>query len=209
LQKFLQRRFLLRRRMPELPPAPSELWQFFPAGVAFDRFQKGERTMILGMSLSTFTTVHVIISLIAIASGIVVMFAMLGSNLTPALTGIFLLFTILTSATGFLFPFEHLLPSHIIGIISLVLLLVACIALYVMKLSGAWRGIYAVTALVALYLNTFVLVVQSFLKIPTLTALAPGNPPSGPAFAVIQGIVLLFFIIVIVGAARRFRPAAV
>jgi hypothetical protein len=163
--------------------------------------------MILGMSLSTFTTVHVIISLIAIASGIIVMFSMLGSNPTPGLTAIFLLFTILTSATGFLFPFEKLLPSHILAIISLVLLLVACIALYVMKLSGAWRWIYAVTALLALYLNMFVLVVQSFLKIPTLTALAPGNPPSGPAFAVIQGIVLLFFIIVIVGAVRRFRPA--
>jgi hypothetical protein len=164
--------------------------------------------MILGMSLSTFTTVHVIISLIAIASGIVVMFAMLGSNATPALTTIFLLFTILTNATGFLFPIEKLLPSHVLAAISLVLLLVACIALYGMKLSGAWRWVYALTALISLYINVFVLVIQSFLKIPTLTALAPGNPPSGPAFAVIQGIVLLFFVIVIVGAVRRFRPAA-
>jgi hypothetical protein len=164
--------------------------------------------MILGMSLSAFTTVHVIISLIAIAAGIIVMFAMLGSNTTPGLTAIFLLFTILTSASGFLFPFEKLLPSHMIGILSLVLLLIACIALYVMKLSGAWRWIYAVTALLALYFNVFVLVIQSFLKIPALTALAPGNPPSGPAFAVIQGIVLLFFVIVMVGTVRRFRPAA-
>jgi hypothetical protein len=163
--------------------------------------------MILGMSLSTFTTVHVIISLIAIVSGIIVMFGLLGSKPTPGLTAIFLLFTILTSATGFLFPFEKLLPSHMIGILSLMLLAIACIALYVMKLSGAWRWIYAVTALVSLYLNIFVLVIQSFLKIPALTALAPGNPPSGPAFAVIQGVVLLFFILVIIGAVRRFRPA--
>src|SRR5713226_4395695 len=123
--------------------------------------------MILGMSLSTFTMVHVIISLIAIVSGIIVMFGMLGSNRLPGLTAIFLLFTILTSATGFLFPFEQLLPSHMIGILSLVLLAIACIALY---------------------------------------ALAPGNPPAGPVFAVVQGVVLVFFVIVIVGAWRRYRP---
>ena len=124
----------------------------------------------------------------------------------PGLTAIFLLFTILTSATGFLFPFEKLLPSHMIGILSLVLLAIACIALYGMKLSGAWRWIYVLTAMISLYFNVFVLVIQSFLKIPALTALAPGNPPSGPAFAVIQGIVLLFFVVVIVGAMRRYRP---
>ncbi len=162
--------------------------------------------MILGMSLPVFTTLHVIISLIAIVSGIVVMFGLLGSKPMPGLTAIFLLFTILTSATGFLFPFEKLLPSHVIGILSLVLLAMACIALYVMKVSGAWRWIYVLTAMISLYLNVFVLVIQSFLKVPALTALAPGNPPSGPAFAVVQGIVLLFFVIVIVGAMRRFRP---
>ena len=162
--------------------------------------------MILGMSLSMFTTVHVIISLIAIVSGIIVMFGLLGSSRMPGLTAIFLLFTILTSATGFLFPFEKLLPSHIIAILSLVLLAIACIALYGMKLSGAWRWIYVLTAMISLYLNVFVLVIQSFLKIPALTALAPGNPPSGPAFAVIQGIVLLFFVVVIIGAMRRYRP---
>jgi hypothetical protein len=163
--------------------------------------------MVLGMSLATFTLVHVIISLIGIVSGIIVMFAMLGSRSTPGMTAIFLLFTILTSATGFLFPFTKLLPSHMIAILSLVLLAIACIALYGMALSGGWRWIYAVTALLSLYFNVFVLVIQSFLKIPALTALAPGNPPSGPVFAVVQGIVLLFFIVVIVGAVRRFRPA--
>src|SRR5713101_1125045 len=149
--------------------------------------------MILGMSLSTFTTVHVIISLIAIVSGIVVMFGLLTSNRMPGLTAIFLLFTILTSATGFLFPFQKLLPSHMIGILSLVLLAIACIALYGMKLSGAWRSVYVVTAMTSLYLNVFVLVIQGFLKVPALHALAPGEPPGGPVFAVVQLIVLVFF----------------
>jgi hypothetical protein len=162
--------------------------------------------MILGMSLSTFTTVHVIISLIAIVSGIIVMFGLLGSKRMPGMTAIFLLFTILTSATGFLFPFEKLLPSHMVGILSLVLLLIACFALYAMKLSGAWRWIYVVTAMTALYLNIFVLIIQAFLKVPALHALAPSVPPSEPPFAVIQGLVLVFFVIVIIGAVRRFRP---
>jgi len=162
--------------------------------------------MILGMSLSTFTMVHVIISLIAIVSGIIVMFGLLGSRRMPGLTAIFLLFTILTSATGFLFPFEKLLPSHMIGILSLVLLAIACIALYGMRLAGAWRWIYAVTALLSLYFNVFVLVIQGFLKVPALHALAPGDPPGGPVFAIVQGIVLVFFVIVIIGAVRRFRP---
>ena len=165
--------------------------------------------MILGMSLSTFVTVHVIISLIGIVAGIIVMFGLLGSSRMPGLTAIFLLFTILTSATGFLIPpllSEKLLPSHIVGILSLVLLAIACIALYGMKLSGAWRWIYAVTALLSLYLNIFVLVIQGFLKVPALHALAPGEPPGGPVFAVVQLIVLVFFVIVIIGAVRRFRP---
>jgi hypothetical protein len=165
--------------------------------------------MILGMSLSTFVNVHVIISLIGILAGLIVMFGMLGSNRMPGLTATFLLFTILTSATGFVIPplvTEKLLPSHIIGALSLVLLAIACIGLYGMKQSGAWRWIYVLTALISLYLNVFVLVIQSFLKIPALTALAPGNPPSGPVFAVVQGIVLVFFVIMIIGAIRRFRP---
>jgi hypothetical protein len=165
--------------------------------------------MILGMSLSTFVTVHVIISLIGIVAGIIVMFGMLGSNRMPGLTAIFLLFTILTSATGFLIPpllSDKLLPSHMIGILSLVLLAIACLALYGMKLSGAWRSVYVVTAMTSLYLNVFVLIIQAFLKVPALHALAPSVPPSEPPFAIIQGIVLVFFVIVIIGAVRRFRP---
>jgi hypothetical protein len=165
--------------------------------------------MILGMSLSTFVTVHVIISLIGIVAGIIVMFGLLGSNRMPGLTAIFLLFTILTSATGFLIPpllSEKLLPSHMVGILSLVLLAIACIALYGMKLSGAWRSVYVVTAMTSLYLNVFVLIIQAFLKVPALHALAPSVPPSEPPFAIAQGIVLVFFVIVIIGAVRRFRP---
>src|SRR3954463_12147268 len=138
--------------------------------------------MILGMSLATFTMVHVVISLIAIVAGLVVMFGMLGSRPQPGLTAIFLLFTILTSATGFPIPpllSEKLLPSHMIGILSLVLLAIACIALYGMQLAGVWRSIYVVTAMTSLYLNVFVLIIQSFLKVPALHALAPGVPPAG------------------------------
>ena len=167
--------------------------------------------MILGLSLSTFVTVHVVISLIGIVAGIIVMFGMLGSNRMPGLTAIFLLFTILTSATGFVIPplvFDKFLPSHLFGFLSLALLAVACFALYGKKLSGAWRWIYVLTALISLYLNVFVLVIQSFLKVPALHALAPSVPPAEPPFAIAQGIVLVFFVIVIVGAVRRYRPAS-
>jgi hypothetical protein len=166
--------------------------------------------MILGMSLSTFVLVHVIISLVGIAAGFIVMFGMLGSNRMPGLTAVFLLLTILTSATGFLIPpllFEKLLPSHMIGVLSLILLAIACYALYGQKLSGSWRWIYVLTALLAQYFNVFVLVIQSFLKVGPLHALAPSVPPSEPPFAIAQGIVLVFFIIVIIGAIRRFHPA--
>src|SRR6202163_869238 len=192
--------------MAELPPCAARRWQFSIRSRSIAPDQKGERIMILGMSLSTFVTVHVIISLIGIVAGIIVMFGLLGSNRLPGLTAIFLLFTILTNATGFLFPFEKLLPSHMIGILSLVLLAIACFALYGMKLSGAWRWVYVVTAMISLYLNVFVLIIQAFLKVPALHALAPSVPPSEPPFAIVQGIVLLFFVIVIIGAVRRYRP---
>src|SRR6202161_367138 len=153
--------------------------------------------MQLGLSLSTFTTVHVIISLIGIVAGILVMFGLLGSRRIPGMTALFLLFTILTSATGFLFPFEGFKPSYAVGALSLVLLAIACLALYGMKLSGSWRWIYVVTAMISLYLNIFVLIIQGFLKVPALHALAPGNPPGGPVFGVVQGGVLVFLVLVI------------
>jgi hypothetical protein len=139
----------------------------------------------------------------------VVLYGLLGSNRTSGTTAYFLVTTILTSATGFLFPFTQLLPSHMVGILSLVLLAIAVFALYGQKLVGAWRWIYVVTAMLSLYLNVFVLVIQSFLKVPVLHALAPSVPPSEPPFAVVQGIVLVLFVIAIVAAVRRFRPPAV
>jgi hypothetical protein len=163
--------------------------------------------MLLGLSLSAFTTLHVIISLIAIVAGLVVMFGMVGPYHSGGLAAIFLLFTILTNVTGFMFPFNGVTPGIVIGILSCVLLAVACLALYSMKLAGPWRGIYLLTALVSLYLNVFVLVIQSFLKIPPLHELAPGNPPAGLAFLVVQGIVLVFFAVMIIQVWRRFRPA--
>jgi hypothetical protein len=99
-----------------------------------------------------------------------------------------------------------LLPSHVIGIISLVLLAVACLALYGQKLAGPWRWIYVLTAMISLYLNVFVLVIQSFLKVPPLHALAPSVPPSEPPFAIVQGIVLVFFVVTTFLAIRKFRP---
>jgi hypothetical protein len=162
--------------------------------------------MMLGLGLSAFTTLHVVISLIAIVAGLIVMFGMLGPNKPGTLTATFLLFTILTSVTGFMFPFGGITPGIVIGILSIILLAVACVALYAKHLSGAWRWIYVLTALISLYLNVFVLMVQSFLKIPPLHELAPGNPPAGPAFAVVQGIVLLFFAVMIFQVWRRFKP---
>ena len=163
--------------------------------------------MVLGLSLSTFTLLHVIISLVAIASGFLVMFGLLGSNRMGGMTALFLTTTILTSATGFLFPFTELLPSHVIGILSLVLLAIAVFALYGRRLSGMWRGVYVVTAMLSLYLNVFILVIQSFLTVPALRALAPDLPLAHAPFAITQVIVLVFFIIMIIGAVRRFHPA--
>jgi len=161
---------------------------------------------MLGFSLSAFAIMHVIISLVAIASGFVVMFGLLGSRRVPTATTIFLLFSILTSATGLMFPATRLLTSHIIGAVSLVLLAAACIALYIRKLRGPWRAVYVLTALISLYLNVFVLLIQGFLKIPALHELALGNSPNKPVFAVVQGLVLMFFAVVIIGAWRRFKP---
>ncbi|HKU09398.1 MAG TPA: hypothetical protein VJR30_25295 [Bradyrhizobium sp.] len=159
--------------------------------------------------MSTLVLIHVVISLIAIVAGLVVMFKMLDSARVPGMTTVFLLFTILTSATGFVIPpflNDKFLPSHAIGLLSLVLLAVACLALYGKNVSGMWRWVYVVTALVSLYLNCFVLVIQSFLKIPALSALAPGNPPSGAVFAVVQLIVLAFFAFMTFRAVKRFHP---
>ncbi len=158
---------------------------------------------VLGMSLSTYTTVHVIISLVGIASGLVVLFGMMAGKRLDGITALFLTTTVLTSVTGFGFPFEKLLPSHILGIISLCALAICLVARYPRQMSGGWRRTYVITATMALYFNCFVLVVQSFLKVDALKALAPTQKE--PPFAIAQGILLLAFIVAGIYAAKGFK----
>lgn len=161
--------------------------------------------MILGMSTETFTQVHVIISLLGIATGLVVLRGMLADRKCEGWTAIFLVTTILTSVTGFFFPRDHIMPSHVVGVISLIALAIALIALYRQRLRGAWRALYVGSAVLALYLNVFVLVAQAFMKVPLLTRLAPTQ--SEPPFAVVQLIVLAIFVVLGVRAVKRFHPA--
>jgi hypothetical protein len=160
--------------------------------------------MILGLSVANFTLLHVIISLVGIVSGLVVLFGMFGAHRLPGWTALFLLTTILTSVTGFLFPGTTLTPARIFGIISLVILLPTVIGLYVFHLHGLWRWIYTGGAVIALYLNVFVLVVQSFAKIPFLQPLAPTQ--SEPPFLITEAVVLAIFVVFGILALVRFHP---
>jgi hypothetical protein len=157
--------------------------------------------------MDTYTLVHVILSLIGIVAGLIVLFGLFGSKLMNGWTPLFLAATVLTSVTGFGFPFHGITPAIVVGILSLIILALAIAARYKFHLTGAWRWIYVVGAVVALYFNCFVLVVQSFLHIPALHALAPNG--SEPPFAIVQGIVLVLFLLGGVLAARRFRPELV
>jgi hypothetical protein len=159
--------------------------------------------VILGMTTSTFTLLHVLISLAGIGSGFIVVYGLLTGKRLDGWTAIFLATTVLTSLTGFLFPVEHLLPSHIVGIISLVVLAIAILARYGLHLSGAWRWVYVVCSVLALYLNSFVAVVQSFLKVPALKALAPTQKE--PPFLVVQLIVMALFIVLGILAVKKFQ----
>jgi hypothetical protein len=159
--------------------------------------------MILGMSVGAFTTLHVIISLIAILAGLVVLGAMIANRRLNGVTALFLFTTVLTSVTGFFFHSKAIGPPHIVGVISLVVLAVALWALYGRKLAGIWRPAYIVTAAVALYLNCFVGVVQVFDKVPALHVLAPKG--TEPPFAAAQGATLLLFIVLGYLALRAYR----
>ncbi len=161
--------------------------------------------MILGMSLAAFTILHVVISLLALVAGVAVTSAFLKGHDKPAWSGGFLALTFLTSATGFMFPFTQLLPSHIFGFLSFGLLALAVPGYYLFHLRGGWRPIYVVTALFAFYLNAFVTVVQAFLKIPALHALAPQG--TEPPFLVAQTLLLLVFLALSYKALKRFHPA--
>jgi hypothetical protein len=158
--------------------------------------------MVFGMT--TFTFVHVALSLIGILSGIVVLIGLLTAKRLDVWTALFLATTVATSATGFGFPFVRLLPSHVVGVISLVVLAVAIVARYPFRLVGSWRWIYVVAAMMSLYLNVFVLIVQAFLKVPALKAMAPTQ--SEPPFLITQLAALALTVVLTIVAAIRFRP---
>jgi hypothetical protein len=164
--------------------------------------------MILGMSMATFTIVHVIISLIGIIAGFVVFTGFIKAERLDGWNALFLLMTVLTSVTGFMFPNSSVTPAMIVGAISLVVLAIAFIARYPMHFAGNWRWVYVVTAAIAQYLNFAVLIIQSFQKLGPLQVLAPTQ--SEPPFLITQGIVLVLFVVLGILAVRRStRPALV
>jgi hypothetical protein len=161
--------------------------------------------MILGMSIGAFTLLHVVITLVAIGSGLIVVGGMFASHKLPFTTALFLLTTALTSVTGFLFPIHGLTPALRVGLLACVVLAVALFALYKEHLVGAWRWIFALAAVASLYLNVFVLVVQSFVKVSALNALAPTQ--TEPPFAITQIAVLAIFILIAIVTVIKFRPS--
>ena len=160
--------------------------------------------MIIGLSIANFTILHVIITFIAIGTGFIVMFGMLGSHRRTGWTAIFLLTTLLTSVTGFMFPIHGFTPALGTGIVATIIVAIALLALYIKRLAGSWCWIYAATAVASLYLNVFVLIVQSFQKLPFLAWLAPTQ--TEPPFAIAQGVALVFFVVMGIVASIRFRP---
>lgn len=155
--------------------------------------------------MSTFTLVHVVISLIGIVSGIVVALGLLGGKRLDGTTALFLTTTVLTSVTGFFFPFHGFKPSYVVGTISILVLAIAIFARYARQMAGGWRRTYVITAMIALYLNCFVLVAQLFMKVPSLNALAPTG--SEPPFLISQIIVMLLFVVLTIFAVKKFRNA--
>jgi hypothetical protein len=158
----------------------------------------------MSTALAAYTIFHVAISLAGIVSGGVVLIGLLSNKRLDGWTTVFLTATVATSVTGFFFPVHHFMPSHAVGILSLLLLPAAIFARYRRGMAGAWRWIYVVTAMMAFYLNVFVLIVQSFLKVPALKALAPTQ--TEPPFKLTQLVVLLAFVVLTATAAIRFRP---
>ena len=155
------------------------------------------------MLLSAFTLVHVLISLAGIVAGSVVVFALLQNRRTDQWTNVYFFTTVATSVSGFLFPVDRLLPSHVVGVLSLIILGAAMYAYYRRKLTGAWRKVYVIGFTFAFYLNVFVAVVQSFLKIPALKSLAPTQ--TEPPFKLTQLAVLVVFLALGAFALIRFR----
>jgi hypothetical protein len=157
--------------------------------------------MILGLSVPAFTQLHVLISLVGIAAGLVFLAALLSGRWLNLVNLIFLVFTILTSVTGFFFHSKMIGPPHVVGVLSLIDLAVALLALYQFRRVGIWRAVYTVTAVIALWFNVFVLIVQAYQKIPFLNAFAPTG--TEPAFVATQAAALIAFIIAGIRAVRR------
>jgi hypothetical protein len=155
------------------------------------------------MILSAFTMFHVVLSLIGIGSGFIVLYGLLTSKRLDGWTMVFLTTTVATSVTGFLFPVQHFLPSHAVGILSLIALALAILARYRFQLAGHWRRTYVITAVIALYFNVFVLIVQLFLKVPALKEIAPTQ--SEPPFQMAQLVALILFGLLAVRAAMKFH----
>ena len=160
--------------------------------------------MILG--LNTFTAIHVLLSLIGIVSGLIILFGLITANAMPNWTLIFLVTTLATSVTGFFFPLRGFTPALGVGVLSVFILIAAIAARYRFQLRGAWRWVYVVGVVTALYFNSFVLVVQAFLKIPGLHVLAPTG--SERPFALAQAIVLAFYLVTGALAIKGFRHGA-
>ncbi|PYV39511.1 MAG: hypothetical protein DMG06_22955 [Acidobacteria bacterium] len=163
--------------------------------------------MIFGMTISTFTFIHVLLSLIGLFSGFAVVLGLLTVKRLDGWTAVFLTSTVATSVTGFGFPFDHLLPSHKAGILSLLVLAVAILARYALHLVAAWRWIYVISAVIALYLNVFIFIVQTFLKVPGLRAVAPTQ--SEPPFLFTQLLVLALFVALAIVAGIKFHDVPV
>ncbi len=161
--------------------------------------------MILGMSLKAFTLLHVYISLIAIGAGFIVVYGMIAAKRMSLWTNVFLFTTALTSLTGFLFPFKGVTPAIVLGILSLVVLVVAIIARRRNDTSGAWRGTYVISSILAFYFNFFVLIVQSFEKVPALHSLAPTQTEM--PFKLAQLVALVLFVALTTLAFKKYRPA--
>src|SRR2546426_518130 len=159
--------------------------------------------MILGMSIATFTLVHTVLSLVGIVAGLVAAGAIATGTRLNRWAAVFLVTTVLANASGFGFPFVKLLPSHVVGTVSLVVLTAVIIADYVKHLADPWRTTYAVGVVLATYLNVFVLVAQLFKRIPVLFLLAPTQ--SEPPFALTQLLVMALFVWLGVVAVKGFR----
>ena len=157
--------------------------------------------------LTILTVVHVALSLAGISSGFIVLYGLITAQCLDRWTAFFLATTVATSVTGFLFPITRITPGIVLGVISLIVLAVAFVGRYRFQLAGAWRPAYVVGAVMAQYLNVFVLIVQLFLKVPALHALAPNG--SEPPFLVTQLIVLAFFAVFGFAGVIRFRAPAV